>query len=173
MSRVFKDVKGEIEKAILTFENGNMVGVVVNDVDADGKTLLLGFHTGVQLDGETVTRLKSAYGIDNPKEWVENQIKGGKIARVYDIEKADNFLNGIGYKAERTRNYQLGDIVSLEKEEVKQRYSASEDSEGNRLSDGQMEYFAHSEVVDRGGRFDVPSGNYARRVSRRTLCTMS
>ena len=44
------------------------------------------------------------------------------------------------------------DNVAEKGRTVKQRYSVSEDSEGNRLSEGQREYFAHSEVVDRDGR---------------------
>jgi hypothetical protein len=117
--RVFNNLKSIMDSAILSFEKGDEVGVLTSEIDADGKPLLLAFRKNVNLDGETVTRMKSAYGLDTPSAWVQNQIKDGKTLRILDNKKADNFLNSVGYKAERTGNYQLGDTVSEIQKKVK------------------------------------------------------
>lgn len=117
--RVFNNLKSIMDSAVLSFEKGDEVGVLTSEIDADGKPLLLAFRKNVNLDGETVTRMKSAYGLDTPSAWVQNQIKDGKTLRILDNKKADNFLNSVGYKAERTGNYQLGDTVSEIQKKVK------------------------------------------------------
>lgn len=117
--RVFNNLKSIMDSAVLSFEKGDEVGVLTSEIDADGKPLLLAFRKNVNLDGETVTRMKSAYGLDTPSAWVQNQIKDGKTLRILDNKKADNFLNSVGYKAERTENYQLGDTVSEIQKNVK------------------------------------------------------
>lgn len=117
--RVFNNLKSIMDSAVLSFEKGDEVGVLTSEIDADGKPLLLAFRKNVNLDGETVTRMKSAYGLDTPSAWVQNQIKDGKTLRILDNKKADNFLNSVGYKAERTGNYQLGDTVSEIQKNVK------------------------------------------------------
>ena len=117
--RVFNNLKSIMDSAILSFEKGDEVGVLTSEIDADGKPLLLAFRKNVNLDGETVTRMKSAYGLDTPSAWVQNQIKDGKTLRILDNKKANNFLNSVGYKAERTGNYQLGDTVSEIQKNVK------------------------------------------------------
>lgn len=117
--RVFNNLKSIMDSAVLSFEKGDEVGVLTSEIDADGKPLLLAFRKNVNLDGETVTRMKSAYGLDTPSAWVQNQIKDGKTLRILDNKKADNFLNSVGYKAERTENYQLGDTVSEIQKKVK------------------------------------------------------
>ena len=78
---------------------------------ASGKPLLIAVQNDVELDGERVNRIKSAYGLDNPQAWIANQIAAGKKLRIYDNEKADSFLNGFGYLAERTEDYRLGDTI--------------------------------------------------------------
>lgn len=117
--RVFNNLKSIMDSAVLSFEKGDEVGVLTSEIDADGKPLLLAFRKNVNLDGETVTRMKSAYGLDTSSAWVQNQIKDGKTLRILDNKKADNFLNSVGYKAERTGNYQLGDTVSEIQKNVK------------------------------------------------------
>lgn len=117
--RVFNNLKSIMDSAVLSFEKGDEVGVLTSEIDADGKPLLLAFRKNVNLDGETVTRMKSAYGLDTPSAWVQNQIKDGKTLRILDNKKADNFLNSVGYEAERTENYQLGDTVSEIRKNVK------------------------------------------------------
>lgn len=108
---------------ILSFETGDKIGILTKDIDGDGKPLLVGIMKNVDLDGETVNRIKSAYGLDNPQAWIGNQIKDGKELRIFDSKKADSFLDGIGYLAERPENYRMGDIVTDIRENVNHRYS--------------------------------------------------
>ena len=112
--------------------------MLTSEIDADGKPLLLAFRKNVNLDGETVTRMKSAYGLDTPSAWVQNQIKDGKTLRILDNKKADNFLNSVGYKAERTGNYQLGDTVSEIQKKVKggNEHGKNVSAEGQERNDG-------------------------------------
>ena len=117
--RVFNNLESIMRQPILSFEIGNSVGVLTDEIDGDGKPLLVGVLKDAELDGETVTRIKSIYGLDNPKEWIANQIREGKELRIYDDKKADSFLNGFGYKAGRAENYRLGDIVQSVEENVK------------------------------------------------------
>ena len=136
--RVFNNLKSIMDSAILSFEKGDEVGVLTSEIDADGKPLLLAFRKNVNLDGETVTRMKSAYGLDTPSAWVQNQIKDGKTLRILDNKKADNFLNSVGYKAERTENYQLGDTVSEIQKKVKggNEHGKNVSAEGQERNDG-------------------------------------
>ena len=121
--RVFNNLESIMQQPVLSFEIGNSVGVLTDEIDGDGKPLLVGVLKDAELDGETVTRIKSVYGLDNPREWIANQIKEGKELRIYDDKKADSFLNGFGYKAGRAENYRLGDIVQSVEENVKGKYS--------------------------------------------------
>lgn len=100
-----------LEDPVLSFEMGDRIGILTKDIDGDGKPLLIAVQNDVELDGERVNRIKSAYGLDNPQAWIANQIAAGKKLRIYDNEKADSFLNGFGYLAERTEDYRLGDII--------------------------------------------------------------
>ena len=136
--RVFNNLKSIMDSAVLSFEKGDEVGVLTSEIDADGKPLLLAFRKNVNLDGETVTRIKSAYGLDTPSAWVQNQIKDGKTLRILDNKKADNFLNSVGYKAERTGNYQLGDTVSEIQKKVKggNEHGKNVSAEGQERNDG-------------------------------------
>lgn len=125
-NRAIKAFAKNLNDAILSFETEDSIGVLTKDIDGDGKPLLIGIHKNVELDNEKVNRIKSAYGLDNPKEWIKNQIESGKKLRIFDIEKADRFLNYVGYKAERTENYQLGDIIQQVSENVKKQFSITE-----------------------------------------------
>ena len=123
--RIFNNLEDIIQRPVLSFELGDAVGILTGEVDGDGKPLLIGALKNTNLDGETVTRIKSIYGLDNPREWLANQIKAGKSLRIYN-EKADSFLNGIGYKAERTESYRFGDIVADVKANVNEKLSVTE-----------------------------------------------
>ena len=100
-----------LEDPVLSFEMGDRIGILTKDIDGDGKPLLIAVQNDVELDGERVNRIKSAYGLDTPQAWIANQIAAGKKLRIYDNEKADSFLNGFGYLAERTEDYRLGDTI--------------------------------------------------------------
>lgn len=104
---------------VLSFEVGDKIGILTKDIDGDGKPLLVGVLKNTELDGESVNRIKSAYGLDDPQAWIKNQIAEGKTLRIYDSKKADSFLGEFGYKAERPKDYRSGDTISDVHENVK------------------------------------------------------
>lgn len=104
---------------VLSFEVGDKIGILTKDIDGDGKPLLVGVLKNTELDGESVNRIKSAYGLDDPQAWIKNQITEGKTLRIYDSKKADSFLGEFGYKAERPKDYRSGDTISDVHENVK------------------------------------------------------
>lgn len=104
---------------VLSFEVGDKIGILTKDIDGDGKPLLVGVLENTELDGESVNRIKSAYGLDDPQAWIKNQIAEGKTLRIYDSKKADSFLGEFGYKAERPKDYRSGDTISDVHENVK------------------------------------------------------
>lgn len=104
---------------VLSFEVGDKIGILTKDIDGDGKPLLVGVLKNTELDGESVNRIKSAYGLDDPQAWIKNQIAEGKALRIYDSKKADSFLGEFGYKAEHPKDYRSGDTISDVHENVK------------------------------------------------------
>lgn len=115
MTRLAEALSGPV----LSFEVGDKIGILTKDIDGDGKPLLVGVLKNTELDGESVNRIKSAYGLDDPQAWIKNQIAEGKTLRIYDSKKADSFLGEFGYKAERPKDYRSGDTISDVHENVK------------------------------------------------------
>ena len=118
-TRAMTRLTESLSNPILSFGAGDKIGVLTKDIDGDGKPLLVAISKNVDLDGETVNRIKSAYGLDNPQAWIKNQLSEGKELRIFDNKKADSFLDEFGYLAERPKNYRLGDIVTGIHEKVK------------------------------------------------------
>lgn len=118
-TRAMTRLTESLSDPILPFGAGDKVGILTKDIDGDGKPLLVAISKNVDLDGETVNRIKSAYGLDNPQAWIKNQLSEGKELRIFDNKKADSFLDEFGYLAERPKNYRLGDIVTGIHEKVK------------------------------------------------------
>lgn len=127
-TRAMTKLAESLNDPILSFETGDKIGILTKDIDGDGKPLLVGIMKNVDLDGETVNRIKSAYGLDNPQAWIENQIKEGKELRIFDNKKADSFLDEFGYMAERPKNYRSGDIVTGIHKNVKKQFSITEEA---------------------------------------------
>lgn len=84
-----KRLTESLSDPILSFGAGEKIGILTKDIDGDGKPLLVGIMKNVNLDGETVNRIKSAYGLDNPQAWIKNQLSEGKKLRIFDNKKAD------------------------------------------------------------------------------------
>ena len=99
--RVLKNLSKDLETAILAFGSGDRVGVLTGDIDGDGKPLLVGIQSAVQMDADKVNAIRSAYGLDNPGAWLENQIKSGKTFTLLDEKRANTFLYPYGYLALR------------------------------------------------------------------------
>ena len=60
---------------------------MIDDIDGDGKPVVVAIHGGHTMDRKPVNLIKSIYGIESVKEWVSKQIKGGCNFRIYDIKK--------------------------------------------------------------------------------------
>ena len=97
--RVLNKLGENLQKPILSFGSNGQVGVLIDDIDADGKPVLVGIHADQTMDRETVNDIRSIYGLDNPSAWIQNQIDSGKQLEVYDEEKANKFLQTYGYQA--------------------------------------------------------------------------
>lgn len=108
-----------MEDPILAWENGNEVGILTKDVDADGKPLLIGIHKNVMLDNERVNRIKSAYGLDNPQAWMDNQRRNGGTLHVFDENRAASFLNDADDVIGRTGTDRSADRIAEGEPEVK------------------------------------------------------
>lgn len=106
--RAFKAlVDNLLNEKILSFSADGRIGVLVNDVDGDGKPLLIAIAES-EMDREPVNVVNSMYGVE--KDWVNTQVELGRTLKIYDKEKATSFLQTNGYKAEVGEN---GDYVLI------------------------------------------------------------
>ena len=97
--RVINKLSENLQKPILSFGVNGEAGVLIDDIDGDGKPVLVAIHADQIMDNEKVNNVKSIYGLDNPVAWIQNQIDSGKHLEVYDEEKANAFLRSYGYQA--------------------------------------------------------------------------
>lgn len=97
--RVLKSLQNDLKNAWFSFEKDSQYGFVVPDVDGDGKPLLIAIDANGVMDRKRVNVITSVYGLDNPTEWLSNQIADKKRYKVYNKEKADSFLQTYGYLA--------------------------------------------------------------------------
>ncbi len=168
--RVLKNLNSDLETALFAFGSGDRIGILTGDIDGDGKPLLVGIQTAVQMDADKVNAIRSVYGLDNPGPWLQNQIKAGKELVLLDKEKANAFLQTYGaYSASVGDGIRsTGESVAQNGAEVKTKFSLKtpaeetdkllalhnkdEDSQGRELTEAQREYFKDSKVVDGEGR---------------------
>lgn len=99
--RVLKNLNKDLETALLSFGDGDRMGILTGDIDGDGKPLLVSIQSGVQMDADMVNAIRSAYGLDNPVAWLKNQIDAGKTFTLLDEKRANTFLYPYGYLASR------------------------------------------------------------------------
>lgn len=157
--RVWNNLNNSLQNAVLAFQEGNRVGILTEDIDGDGKPLIVGIEKNVIMDREPVNAIRSAYGLDNPDMWLKNQQQQGKKYIAINKERADAFLQTHGaYSASVGENiYSTDETVPQNEKGVNTKYSlntvgAEMDSDGRQLSEGQKAYFANSKVVDAQGR---------------------
>lgn len=155
--RVWKNLRADLQTALFAFSDGDRVGILTGDIDGDGKPLLVGIQTGVQMDADKVNAIRSAYGLDNPTAWLKNQIESGKTFALMDEKRANTFLYPYGYSASRKEGISsISDSISESGENVKPRYSLKEtDSRGRELTQKQKEFFKDSKVRDSSGQLLV------------------
>ena len=111
--RVLNKLNENLAKPIFSFTAGKQAAIVIDDIDGDGKQVVVAIHGNHNMDRKPVSLIKSIYGIDSMEEWVTKQINGGSKFRVYDIEKANAMLQTHGYLAEvGTQSDGFWDIIT-------------------------------------------------------------
>lgn len=153
--RCIKNLVNSLSNAYFSFGIDGKTGFIVPDIDADGKPLLVAIDKNSDMDRKPVNEITSIYGLDNPKEWLSNQIAEGKEFVVYNEKEANAFLQTYGYKASVEEGIQpLYENVSQNTENVKQ--NLSPDSEGA-TGRGEEQYSLSDTVSDDGKRLTFKS----------------
>ena len=154
--RVLKNLMGNLASPLFSFGSGDRAGIVLNDIDGDGYTLLAALERGTDMDRKPVNVINSLYGLEHPAEWIKNQIDSGNEFVLYDEKRANAFLQTYGYMASVGDGIRsTGESVTQNGAEVKTKFSLKEDSQGRKLTEAQREYFQDSKVVDGDGQLKV------------------
>ena len=94
--RVLKNLMGNLASPLFSFGSGDRAGIVLNDIDGDGYTLLAALERGTDMDRKPVNVINSLYGLEHPAEWIKNQIDSGNEFVLYDEKRANAFLQTYG-----------------------------------------------------------------------------
>ena len=89
--RVWKNLHESLKNALFAFRLGDRVGIMTDDIDGDGKPLLVGIERNAVMDRKPVNAIRSVYGLDNPGPWLQNQFKSGKEYIPLNKQRADAF----------------------------------------------------------------------------------
>lgn len=122
--RVLKNLIGNLASPLFSFGNGDRAGIVLNDIDGDGYTLLAALERGTDMDRKPVNVINSLYGLEHPAEWIKNQIDSGNEFVLYDEKRANAFLQTYGYMASVGDGIRsTGESVTQNGAEVKTKFS--------------------------------------------------
>lgn len=130
------------------------------------RTIPLLRQTGLTIASQPLLRNGSIGSISYEGKNVN--MKGVPFGEVVQTEqqgagnkKADNFLNSVGYKAERTGNYQLGDTVSEIQKKVK-----GGNEHGKNISDEGQKRNAGARAGEQARRVEQAAGGRSESASR-------
>lgn len=116
----YEEMVADSMETMLT--DGNVVQVM-----ADLKQLLVAIEADVMMDREPVNVIRSVYGLDNPQEWLQNQMEEGKNFVMYNEKGANSFLQTYGYSASVGEGIKpLGDSIHTGGSVVKEKFSLRE-----------------------------------------------
>lgn len=122
--RVLKNLMGNLASPLFSFGSGDRAGIVLNDIDGDGYTLLAALERGTDMDRKPVNVINSLYGLEHPAEWIKNQIDSGNEFILYDEKRANAFLQTYGYMASVGDGIRsTGESVTQNGAEVKSKFS--------------------------------------------------
>lgn len=122
--RVLKNLMGNLASPLFSFGSGDRAGIVLNDIDGDGYTLLAALERGTDMDRKPVNAINSLYGLEHPAEWIKNQIDSGNEFVLYDEKRANAFLQTYGYMASVGDGIRsTGESVTQNGAEVKTKFS--------------------------------------------------
>lgn len=97
--RVLNNLYSNLQNPVFSFDANGEAGVLIDDIDGDGKPVLVAIHTNETMDREHINLITSIYGLEHPKEWLKNQIDAKKKLTVFDKEKSERFFQSYGYEA--------------------------------------------------------------------------
>ena len=122
--RVLKNLMSNLASPLFSFGSGDRAGIVLNDIDGDGYTLLAALERGTDMDRKPVNVINSLYGLEHPAEWIKNQIDSGNEFVLYDEKRANAFLQTYGYMASVGDGIRsTGESVTQNGAEVKSKFS--------------------------------------------------
>lgn len=122
--RVLENLMGNLASPLFSFGSGDRAGIVLNDIDGDGYTLLAALERGTDMDRKPVNVINSLYGLEHPAEWIKNQIDSGNEFVLYDEKRANAFLQTYGYMASVGDGIRsTGESVTQNGAEVKTKFS--------------------------------------------------
>lgn len=122
--RVLKNLMVNLASPLFSFGSGDRAGIVLNDIDGDGYTLLAALERGTDMDRKPVNVINSLYGLEHPAEWIKNQIDSGNEFVLYDEKRANAFLQTYGYMASVGDGIRsTGESVTQNGAEVKTKFS--------------------------------------------------
>lgn len=122
--RVLKNLMSNLASPLFSFGSGDRAGIVLNDIDGDGYTLLAALERGTDMDRKPVNVINSLYGLEHPAEWIKNQIDSGNEFVLYDEKRANAFLQTYGYMASVGDGIRsTGESVTQNGAEVKTKFS--------------------------------------------------
>ena len=122
--RVLKNIMSNLASPLFSFGSGDRAGIVLNDIDGDGYTLLAALERGTDMDRKPVNVINSLYGLEHPAEWIKNQIDSGNEFALYDEKRANAFLQTYGYMASVGDGIRsTGESVTQNGAEVKSKFS--------------------------------------------------
>ena len=122
--RVLKNLMGNLASPLFSFGSGDRAGIVLNDIDGDGYTMLAALERGTDMDRKPVNVINSLYGLEHPAEWIKNQIDSGNEFVLYDEKRANAFLQTYGYMASVGDGIRsTGESVTQNGAEVKTKFS--------------------------------------------------
>ncbi|MBQ1409655.1 MAG: hypothetical protein IIY94_00050, partial [Oscillospiraceae bacterium] len=159
--RVLNNLYSNLQNPVFSFDANGEAGVLIDDIDGDGKPVLVAIHTNETMDREHINLITSIYGLEHPKEWLKNQIDAKKKLTVFDKEKSKRFFQSYGYEASEGNTIRpveeriAQEAPSVKPSDEKLATRSTTDSTGRELSEGQQEYFKDSRARDINGNLLV------------------
>ena len=132
-------------------------GTLVETKNEKAAPLLIGIDPNSSVDGMDAYEIKSIYGRENFANWLDLRANDSKII-VGDEKKVTALLRDVGKQYPKPVAYAddlTGWVLPQTQNDVKQKFSVTEDSQGRELSEAQQAYFRDSAVRDEDGRLMV------------------
>ena len=111
--RVINKLQDNLKAPVLSFYDETTAGILIDDIDGDGKPVLVAINKNANMDRQRVNEIKSIYGLDNPDAWIENQRKTKKFY-AFNEARAESFLQTY------SSNTTVGETINSRKNSISQ-----------------------------------------------------